>query len=142
MPRPLRRIEPGLIYHVLNRGNGKMMIFRKDGDFKAFVGILGDGLRRFDVELLALCLLVNHWRLVRRPRRVGQLQALMQWVCTTHVRRHHMHYGRASGHLYQGRYKHFCVQEDEYLLTLLRYVEANALRAGLVRRAQNWAWSS
>jgi putative transposase len=58
------------------------------------------------------------------------------------VRRHHEHHGRASGHLYQGRYKHFPVEADEHLLMLLRYVEANALRAGLVERAQDWRWSS
>jgi putative transposase len=142
MPRPHRHIEPGLIYHVLNRGNGRMTIFRKDGDFESFVKILADGLKRYDVELLAWCLMGNHWHLVLRPRRTGQLQALMQWVGTTHVRRHHEHYGRISGHLYQGRYKHFPVQSDDYLLTLLRYVEANALRAGLVKRAQDWHWSS
>jgi putative transposase len=142
MPRPLRQIAPGLIYHVLNRGNGRTLIFRKTGDFQAFLKILTEGLKRFDVELLAWCLMGNHWHLVLRPRRARQLQALMQWIGTTHVRRHHEHYGRASGHLYQGRYKHFPVEEDEHLLTLLRYVEANALRAGLVKRAQDWPWSS
>jgi putative transposase len=131
-----------LIYHVLNRGNRRMMIFRKDGDFEAFLTILAEGLKRFDVELLAWCLMGNHWHLVLRPRRAGQMQAFMQWVTLTHVRRHHEHHGRASGHLYQGRYKHFPVEQDEHLLTLLRYVEANALRAGLVKRAQDWRWSS
>jgi putative transposase len=131
-----------LIYHVLNRGNGRMTIFRKDSDFQAFLKILAEGLKRFDVELLAWCLMGNHWHLVLRPGRRGQLQAFMQWITLTHVRRHHEHHGRASGHLYQGRYKHFPVDEDEYLLTLLRYVEANALRARLVERAQDWPWSS
>jgi len=142
MPRPVRRIEPGLIYHALNRGNRRMTIFRKDADFQAFVRTLAQGLERFDVELLAWCLMGNHWHLVLRPRRAGQLQAFMQWITLTHVRRHHEHHGRASGHLYQGRYKHFPVQADEHLLALLRYVEANPLRARLVERAQDWPWSS
>ena len=60
----------------------------------------------------------------------------------THVRRHHGHHGQSSGHLYQGRYKHFCVSDDEHFLTVCRYVEANPLRAKLVRRAQNWRWCS
>jgi putative transposase len=142
MPRPLRHIEPGLIYHVLNCGNGRMMIFRTDADFEAFLKILAEGLKRFDVELLAWCLMSNHWHLVLRPRRAGQLQAFMQWITLTHVRRHHEHHRRACGHLYQGRYKHFPVEQDEYLLVLLQYVEGNALRAGLVERAQDWPWSS
>jgi putative transposase len=87
---------------------------------------------------------------VLRPRTADALQRLMQWVTLTHVRRHHGHHGAAgggggsgsSGHLYQGRYKHFPVEADDYFLTLCRYVEANALRAGLVTRAEAWQWSS
>src|SRR5689334_7723487 len=143
MPRPPRRIESGLIYHVLNRGNGRAMIFRKPADFQAFVQILAEGLRRFPrMELLAWCLMGNHWHLVLRPRAAGQLQALMQWITLTHARRTHGHYARASGHLYQGRYKHSPVKAENYFLTLCRYVEATGLRAGLVRRAAAWAWSS
>ncbi len=66
---------------------------------------------------------------------------LMGWVGVTHVRRHHAHHGTSGGgHLYQGRFKSFPVQDDPHLLTLCRYVEANALRAGLVARAQDWQW--
>jgi len=66
----------------------------------------------------------------------------MQWISVTHVRRHHGFHGQASGHLYQGRYKSFCVRDDEHFLTVCRYVEANPLRARLVKRAQEWRWSS
>ncbi len=66
----------------------------------------------------------------------------MRWITVTHVRRHHGHHGSAGGHLYQGRYKHFCVEEDFYFLTLCRYVEANPLRVRLVADARRWPWSS
>ena len=66
----------------------------------------------------------------------------MGWVGVTHVRRYHEHYhSRGGGHLYQGRFKSFPVAEDDYFLALCRYVEANALRAGLVERAEQWQWS-
>src|SRR5271157_2051644 len=66
----------------------------------------------------------------------------MGWVGVTHVRRHHEHYHRRdTGHLYQGRFKSFPVAEDDYFLTLCRYVEANPLRARLVKLAQEWRWS-
>ena len=66
----------------------------------------------------------------------------MGWVGVTHVRRYHEHYhSRGGGHLYQGRFKSFPVAEDDYFLTLCRYVEANPLRAGLVERAEEWQWS-
>jgi putative transposase len=65
----------------------------------------------------------------------------MQWLLTSHVRRFHKHYG-TSGHIWQGRYKSFLIQKDRHLLTVLKYVESNPLRAGLVKSANNWLWSS
>ena len=65
----------------------------------------------------------------------------MQWLMTSHVRRYHQHY-RTSGHVWQGRFKSFIVQEDVYLLTVARYIAGNPLRAGLVTSARDWQWSS
>jgi putative transposase len=142
MPRTARSIEAGLIYHVLNRGNGRMNLFHKDGDFLAFERVLAEGLSRYPVDLLTYCLMHNHWHLVLRPNADDALGKLMAWVGVTHVRRHHEHYHtRGGGHLYQGRFKSFPVQEDRHFLVLCRYVEANALRAGLVKNAGDWPWS-
>jgi len=78
-----------------------------------------------------------------RPKTDDALGRWLGWVGVTHVRRHHEHYHtRGGGHLYQGRFKSFPVAEDEYFLALCRYVEANALRAGLAARAEDWQWSS
>jgi putative transposase len=141
MPRTARAIEAGTIYHVLNRGNGRARLFRKPEDFAAFEKVLGQGLERYPVELLTYCLMGNHWHLVLRPRTDAALGALMGWVGVTHVRRHHEHYHTVGGgHLYQGRFKSFPVQDDFHLLTLCRYVEANAARANLVERAERWEW--
>ncbi len=142
MPRNERRLEAGLVYHVLNRGNGRLHLFRKDDDFEAFERVLAEGLDRYPVDLLTYCLMGNHWHLVLRPRRDEALSGLLRWVGVTHVRRHHQHYRtRGGGHLYQGRFKSFPVQEDHHFLRLCRYVEANPLRAGLVPRAEDWPWS-
>jgi putative transposase len=65
----------------------------------------------------------------------------MMWLLTAHVRRYHQHY-HGSGHIWQGRFRAFPIQEDEHLLTVLRYIERNPVRAGLVERAQDWLWSS
>lgn len=143
MPRTARAAEGGLIYHVLNRGNGRMSLFHKPADYAAFENVLAEGLQRHAVDLLSYCLMPNHWHLVLRPRTADALGRLMGWVGVTHVRRHHQHYHtRGGGHLYQGRFKSFPVQDDVHFLTLCRYVEANALRAGLVQRAEAWTWSS
>jgi len=142
MPRTARAVEAGLIYHVLNRGNGRMRLFHKEQDYAAFEGVLQEGLESYPVDLLTYCVMPNHWHLVVRPRTAEALGRWMGWVGVTHVRRHHEHYRRrGGGHLYQGRYKTFPVAEDEYFLTLCRYVEANPLRARLVERAEQWRWS-
>jgi len=142
MPRTARAIEAGMVYHVLNRGNARMRIFHKSADYQAFERVLAEGLDRYPVELFTYCLMPNHWHLVVRPETDEALGRWMGWVGVTHVRRHHEHYqSRGGGHLYQGRFKSFPVAEDEHFLALCRYVEANPLRAGLVDRAQNWAWS-
>ena len=131
-----------MVYHVLNRGNGRMRIFHKPEDFAAFEQVLAEGLQRYPVELFTYCLMPNHWHLVVRPKTDQALGRWMGWVGVTHVRRHHEHYhSRGGGHLYQGRFKSFPVAEDDYFLALCRYVEANPLRAGLVQRAEQWQWS-
>jgi putative transposase len=131
------------LYHVLNRGNGRQDLFHKPADFRAYLGVLAEGLKRYPVELLCYCLMDNHWHLVLRPRKADALGRLMGWVGVTHVRRHHEHYhSRGGGHLYQGRFKSFPVQDDRHFLTVCRYVESNALRAKLVRRAEHWEFCS
>jgi putative transposase len=141
MPRTAQAVEAGLVYHVINRGNGRTRLFHKDGDFAAFETVLAEGLESYPVDLLTYCLMGNHWHLVLRPRTDEALGRFMGWVGVTHVRRHHEHYQtRGGGHLYQGRFKSFPVQDDAHFLMLCRYVEANALRAGLVERAEDWAW--
>ena len=142
MPRTARAAVGGMVYHVLNRGNGRMQIFRAPGDYQAFVELMLAGKQRAEIEMFGFCLMPNHWHLVLRPRRDGDLAAYLSWLSNTHVKRYRAQYRGTSGHLYQGRYKSFPVQEDAYLLTLLRYVEANPLRGKLVGRAQDWPWSS
>src|SRR4051794_21209388 len=135
MPRSARAVEAGLTYHVLNRGNGRLHLFRKAEDFEAFGRVLAEGLARYPVDLFTWCLMGNHWHLVLRPRADRALADLMRWVGVTHVRRHHAHHHTSGGgHLYQGRYKSFPVEDDRHFLVLCRYVESNPLRAKLVRR--------
>lgn len=69
------------------------------------------------------------------------LSRWMQWLMTSHVRRYHQHYG-SSGHIWQGRFKSFIIEKDSHLLTVLRYVERNPVRAGFVKSAKDWKWSS
>lgn len=131
----------GMIYHALNRGNRGETVFHKAEDFDAFVEAMGDATRRLPVDLLAYCVMPNHFHIVLRPHGDGDLGRWMQWLLTTHVRRYHRLNG-TTGHVWEGRFKTFPVQDDEHLTTVLRYVEGNPLRAELVARAEDWKWSS
>jgi putative transposase len=85
----------------------------------------------------------NHWHFVLWPEKDDDLTEFLRWLTHTHTQRWHAHYHTAgTGHLYQGRFKAFPVQQDDHLYTVLRYVERNALRARLVAKAEDWRWSS
>ena len=141
MARTARASVGGVAYHVINRGNGRAEVFHKPEDYEAFVRLMADGQERLPMRVLAYCLMPNHFHLVLWPRRDGDLSRWMQWLLTAHVRRYHGHY-RTSGHVWGGRFKAFPIQKDGHLLTVLRYVERNPLRARLVQRADAWRWSS
>ena len=117
MPRTKRAAVGGLVYHVLNRGNGRMQVFRKEGDYRAFLDLMALARTKADVELFGFCLMPNHWHRVLRPRADRDLAAYLSWLTHTHVKRYRSHYKSTSGHLYQGRYKSFPVKDDHYFLT-------------------------
>ena len=141
MPRPPRLIFPDQYYHVLNRANRGAEVFHHPADFQAFLALIGRAQELVEVPLVAACLMPNHIHLVVHPRHADDIPRWTRWLFTTHVRHYHQKHG-TSGRLWQGRYKAFLVQDDHYLLTLIRYVERNALRKDLVRRAEDWRWGS
>jgi putative transposase len=138
------RIAPGgLVYHVFNRSVGKMKMFRHPKDFAAFESLLIEAHQRFPIRLLAWCIMGTHWHFVAWPREDDELTAFFRWLALTHAMRWRVaHHTVGYGHLYQGRFKSFPVQTDAHLLGVCRYVERNALTAGLVDRAEQWQWSS
>lgn len=141
MPRTARASVGEMCYHVINRGNARQEVFRKNEDYKAFINLLDHACERIAMRVLGYCIMPNHFHLVLWPYSNGDLGKWMQWLLTAHVRRYHQHY-KTSGHVWQGRFKAFPIERDEHLLTVLRYVERNPLRAGLVEHAEDWPWSS
>ena len=147
MGRPGRVDVGGGVYHVLNRAVGRRRIFGREQDFAGFERTLAEAVRRSGgaVQLLAYCVMGNHWHLVvrLRPGADGALRPFMQWLTLTHTQRYHVAHRRVGeGPVYQGRYKACLVQSDAHLLSVCRYVERNAARASLVARAEDWPWSS
>ena len=128
---------------MLNRGNARQAIFHKDADYEAFERILSQGLDRYSVRLYSFQLMPNHWHLVLRSVRDGEMSSFLRWITATHSMRYHVHYHTSGeGHVYQGRFKSLPIQDDEHFLTVCRYVERNALSANLVKRAEEWRWGS
>jgi putative transposase len=141
MPRTARAIVGGHYYHLINRSNNGTRLFASPGCYFDFLALLSEAQERLPLPLLAACLMPNHLHLVVRPEQDIDLARWTHWTFTTHVRRHHARLG-TRGRVWQGRFKAFIIQQDEHLLTVLRYVERNALRAGLVDRAEDWRWGS
>ncbi|NQT75776.1 MAG: transposase [Candidatus Omnitrophica bacterium] len=141
MPRIERGLVDGFIYHVLNRGNGKQEIFHKDQDYKVFIELMQEAKKKHPVKIFEYCLMPNHFHMVMMVVQAEEFIRYMQWLMTSHVRKYHAHYG-STGHIWQGRYKSFIIQEGGHLLTVLRYVIRNPVRAGLVKSAKEWRWAS
>ena len=141
MPRTARAAVGGICYHVINRGNARGEVFHKPEDYAAFCRLLQEAADRVRMRVVAYCLMPNHFHLALWPRQDGDLSRFMQWLLTAHVRRYHRHYW-SGGHVWQGRFKAFPIQQDDHLVTVLLYIERNPLRAGLVDRADDWLWSS
>jgi len=95
------------------------------------------------MRILAHCLMTNHFHLVLYPKNDGDLGKFMQWLTLTHTQRWHQSKNtKGTGHLYQGRYKSFIIEQGNHLLSVIRYVERNAFRAKLVKKAENWKFCS
>ena len=141
MPRIARGETIGGVYHIINRGNMRMQVFNDKDDYDYFLELLQIAKKRENIEIHAYCLMPNHFHLLLSPKQEKSLSRFMQWLSTSHVRNYHKK-NRTSGHIWQGRYKSFIVQKDIYYLTLLKYIEANALRAKLVKQAQDWKYGS
>jgi putative transposase len=141
MPRTSRASVGDICYHVINRGNGRATVFHKPADYDRFTEMMIDASRRLPMRTVGWCLMPTHFHLVLWPFNDGDLGRWMHWLMTCHVRRYHTHY-HTSGHIWQGRFKAFPIQQDSHYLTVLRYVEYNPVRASLVKRAEDWPWSS
>jgi putative transposase len=95
------------------------------------------------MRILAWCVMPNHWHLLLWPQQDGELSNYLRLVTLTHTQRLHAYRASAgTGHVYQGRFKSFVVQNDSHFLAVSRYVEANALSGKLVQRAEDWRWGS
>jgi putative transposase len=140
MARPWRIQYPDAVYHVTSRGNDQGSIFITDHDRKDFLGLLGEGVKRFNLEVFAFCLMSNHYHMfLRTPE--GNLSSSIHWLNTTYSIRFHGRH-RRSGHLFEGRFKSVLVLDECHFAHLSMYIHLNPLKAGIVKDPLDYEWSS
>ncbi len=143
MPRGKRICPAGMVFHCLNRSVARLTLFEKEADYEAFERVIEEAHDRVPLRLLDFTIMPNHWHFVVWPQTRTEVTDFFQWLGVTHSMRWHAHHDtRGSGHIYQGRFKSFPVQDDNHLLTVLRYVERNPVRANMADRAEDWCWGS
>jgi putative transposase len=132
-----------VVFHVMNRATRGQVLFDTPADYGSWLDIVGESQERFDMRILALCPMPNHWHLVLWPRADADLRRFVARLTFLHAR--HIHRRRGTfgrGAIYQGRYRAVPVETESYFFRVLCYVERNPVRAGLVDRADDWPWSS
>jgi putative transposase len=140
MARLARIVLPGIPHHVTQRGNRRERVFFEDGDYALYLDLLADAAERARVAIWGYCLMPNHVHIIATPADEDGLRRTFRYV--------HRHYAgyinarlRVTGHLWQGRFSSVAMDEP-HLVSALRYVALNPVRAGLTDRAEDWPWSS
>jgi putative transposase len=140
MARPERVVVPGLPHHVTHRGNHRDPIFKHEDDYRVYLRLLCRSMKRYEVRLWSYCLMPNHVHLIAVPTRKESLSEAIRWAHGKYAELFNSLYD-SVGHLWQGRFGS-AVMDEQYLFNAVRYVERNPVRACLVKRAEDYVWSS
>ena len=140
MARLARVVVPGVAHHVTQRGNRRLDVFFREGDYQFYLESTAEWCGRFGVEVWAYCLMTNHVHLIVKPDSADKLHRAIQEIHQRHTRRINFNQGW-RGHLWQGRFSS-TPMDDAHTLLATRYVELNPVRAGMVERAEEYRWSS
>ena len=135
-----RKLSDSGIYHLVARGTGKQLIFEEDADRKQFLKILESSLNTSAVDLYAWCLMTNHFHLLTYAPEITRLSQFVRLLCGRYATWFNKKTER-SGHLFQDRYKSEPVENNEYLITVLRYIHCNPVKANIAR-VDTYKWSS
>lgn len=141
MPRRRRIDMPGIPQHVVQRGNNRGVCFFTDDDRYAYLDRLMHHAAKLTIEVHAYVLMTNHVHLLLTPRRHGAVSTLMQDLGRDYVQLVNAAYHR-SGTLWEGRFHSCLIDSERYLLTCMRYIELNPIRAGVASSPENYHWSS
>lgn len=132
---------PGSPQHVIQRGNNRQATFFAEEDYRVYLECLAEAAQKYECPIHAYVLMTNHVHLLVTPGQPESLSRMMQSVGRRYVQYINYSYKR-SGTLWEGRYKASLIQSEQYLLTCMRYIELNPVRANMVDRPEDYKWSS
>jgi putative transposase len=141
MPRKPRFYLPGVPAHIVQRGHSREPVFFENDDYVAYLGWLHEAAERYGCTIQAYVLMTNHIHLLVTPDRQNSISQMMQYLGRHYVPYINHTYG-SSGSIWEGRYKSSMIHEEEYLLTCMRYIELNPVRADMVKSPGAYRWSS
>jgi putative transposase len=141
MPRKPRFYILGVPAHIVQRGRSREPVFFEDDDYRAYLGWLVEASERYGCALHAYALMTNHIHILATPEKKQSLSLMMQYIGRHYVPYINYTYG-TSGSIWEGRYKSSLIQDDQYLLTCMRYIELNPVRADMVNTPSMYQWSS
>ena len=141
MPRIARAVAASFPHHVVQRGNNKEAVFFDEEDRVKYIHLIGKYSDKWNPPVLAYCLMTNHVHLLVKPRENLSLYKMMQGVTLCYTQYVNRRYGR-TGRLWESRYHSCIVDKDSYLWAVARYIETNPVRAGIVKKAEDYAYSS
>lgn len=143
MPRPRRRLQSNLVYHIYNRRTDKQCLFPEENAYEDLLGVVRRANERYAARLHAYCFLHTHVHFALSAEDPDDLVSYVRWVSSTHAIRFRMQTDtRGYGHVYQDRYKSKAADDVVHYATLVRYIERNPLEACVVAQAEDWRWSS
>ena len=131
----------GQYYHIYNRGAGKAKIFFNDGNYQFLLRLMRVHYRKLGATMIAYCLMLNHYHFLLRQETDEPLSKFMQVLFNAYVQALNLQQGR-TGTLFEGRFKHKCVEKWDYLMILCRYIHRNPVKSGLVAKPEEWEYSN
>jgi len=141
MPRRARQVLEGVAHHVVMRGNNRRRLFSYPRDYKFFIWLLGDGLRRCSIEVNALCLMHNHVHLLLTPLDASALGAFVKRIAQRYAQVRNRRYS-STGKLFEQRYYSKPIESESHLAIATAYIDLNPVRAGLVDDVEAYTWST
>jgi len=141
MPRRARMYLPGYPYHIVQRGNNREACFVEPANYQYYLELWKDNARRYGVSVHAYCLMTNHVHFLVTPNHTDSISRAMSVIGSRYAWYFNRTYKR-TGTIWEGRHKSSLVQSDRYFLTCCRYIEMNPVVAGMVRKPEEYKWSS